>query len=347
LKTSVGRIEQIDVLRGIAALVVLLFHYGTRYNAMFPEKSGWMPLNIFWGSYGVHLFFIVSGFVIFMTLERSQTRMDFIISRISRLYPVYWAAVLFTIVFDLAFPDLGFTPHPVQIAINMTMLHDFVRVDAVDGSYWSLTFELGFYAFMLFMFGRKFLKRPAIIAVFWSVASILFHYWPGFFPGGLHYIAVTHKYGHLFATGVAFYWLYSRGVSKSFHDLCLIAVILAAPAVQYLHSGMIGFWAVLASIVLMTAATRHWLSWITNPVTLWLGSISYPLYLIHEHAGWHLLSLQQHYGVNAYAALVFTVSFMLIVATLLSKLIEKPAQRAIRDYYRKYLASVAPLPARS
>jgi peptidoglycan/LPS O-acetylase OafA/YrhL len=334
MKRVVGRIEQIDVLRGVAAITVLLFHYGTRYNQMFPEKNGWMPLNLFWGSYGVHLFFIVSGFVIFMTIEKSRTRMDFIVSRVSRLYPVYWAAVLFTVAFDLANPSLGFTPTFGQIAVNITMLHDFVRVKPVDGSYWSLTFELGFYSFMLLLFGRSVLQRPAIIALFWSIASIIFHFKPSWFPHGLHIIAVTHQYGHLFATGVAFYWLYSRGISKNLHDLSLIAIIAAAPAIQYLHSGQIGFWAVLVSVVLVAAATTSRLTLITNPVTLWLGSISYPLYLIHEHAGWHILSQLQIRGVDAYVALAFTMAFMLAVATALSKLIEKPSQRLIRNWYK-------------
>jgi peptidoglycan/LPS O-acetylase OafA/YrhL len=327
LKKSSNRIDQIDVLRGVAALVVVLFHYGTRYNEMFPERSGWIPLNIFWGSYGVHLFFMVSGFVIFMTLERSRTRMDFIVSRASRLYPVYWVAVSMTVAFDLALPAMGFTPTAFQIAANMTMLQDFFGIDAVDGSYWSLTYELGFYTFMLLLFGFKILRQPAIIVTFWSLTSIIFHFWPGIFPTGLHYIAVTHKYGHLFAVGVALYWLYSKGFSKSFHDICLVVAICAAPFIQYIHSGQIGFWAVAASVMLMVAATRHWLGWITNPVTLWLGTISYPLYLIHEHIGWHLLRLQQDRGVSAYVALAATVAFMLVVASLLSVLIEKPAQR--------------------
>lgn len=312
---------------------------------MFPQKSGWMPLDVFWGFYGVHLFFMVSGFVIFMTLERSRTRLDFLVSRVSRLYPVYWAAIIFTVGFDLALPSLGFTPGALQIAVNMTMLQDFLRIAPVDGSYWSLTYELGFYTFMLVLFGRKILSFPATFAAFWSVTSVLFHYFPGIFPGGLHFIAVTHKYGHLFAVGVAIYFLYSRGFSRSFHDICLVLIIASAPLIQYIHTGLMGFWAVLASVLLMVAATRHWLGWITNPITLWLGSISYPLYLIHEHAGWHLLSLQQDYGVNPYIALIATVSFMLIVATLLSRFIEKPAQRKIRDYYKKSLGAAEARPA--
>jgi peptidoglycan/LPS O-acetylase OafA/YrhL len=333
MKSKGERIEQIDVLRGLAAAVVMLFHYTTRYDQFFPEKAGWTILNIFWGSYGVHLFFIVSGFVIFMTIERSLNRLDFIVSRLSRLYPVYWAALILTVMFDFANPALGFHPTFGQIVVNLTMLQDFVRVAPVDGSYWSLTYELGFYSFMCLFFGKAVLKRPAYIAAFWAAASVVFHFLPGLFPGGLNILAVTHKYGHLFSAGIAFYWLYSRGFSRTFHDIFLVLLIIVAPAIEYVHSGLPGFYSVLVATALVAAATQGKLSWITNPVTLWLGSISYPLYLIHEHIGWHLLSLQQSRGVDAGFALLVTIAFMLAVATLLSKFIEKPIQRRIRNWY--------------
>jgi peptidoglycan/LPS O-acetylase OafA/YrhL len=338
MKPQAGRIEQIDVLRGLAAIVVMLFHYTTRYDQMFPEKAGWTILNVFWGSYGVHLFFIVSGFVIFMTIERSLNRFDFIVSRLSRLYPVYWAALILTVMFDFANPALGFHPTFGQIVVNLTMLQDFVRVAPIDGSYWSLTYELGFYSFMCFFFGNRVLKRPAYIAVFWAVASVIFHFLPGLFPGGLNILAVTHKYGHLFSAGVAFYWLYSRGFSRTFHDISLALIIIVSPGIEYLHTGFPGFWSVLGSVALVAAATQGKLSWITNPVTLWLGSISYPLYLIHEHIGWHLLSVQQNRGMSAGFALMLTIAIMLGLATLLSRLIEKPAQRRIRNWYSRFKA---------
>jgi peptidoglycan/LPS O-acetylase OafA/YrhL len=44
----------------------------------------------------VNLFFIVSGYVIFMTLHRTREPMDFVVSRFSRLFPAYWAAVVLT-----------------------------------------------------------------------------------------------------------------------------------------------------------------------------------------------------------------------------------------------------------
>ncbi len=74
------RIKERDALRGLAALAVVLFHYTTQFEKLFGhsnELSWSMP----YGDLGVHLFFMISGFVI---------------SRFSRLYPAYWLAIILT-----------------------------------------------------------------------------------------------------------------------------------------------------------------------------------------------------------------------------------------------------------
>ena len=64
------RLVEVDALRGLAALAVVLFHYTTRFTELFapnPPPTFSFPD----GHYGVNLFFIISGFVIFMTLEKT------------------------------------------------------------------------------------------------------------------------------------------------------------------------------------------------------------------------------------------------------------------------------------
>lgn len=83
------RLVEVDALRGVAALAVVLFHYTTRFTDLF--QPGVPPAVSFpGGHYGVNLFFIISGFVIFMTLEKTARPLDFVVSRFSRLFPAYW-----------------------------------------------------------------------------------------------------------------------------------------------------------------------------------------------------------------------------------------------------------------
>jgi len=107
-----------------------------------------MPLNSSLGHYGVELFFVISGFVILMTLERSRTWRDFTFSRFSRLYPSYWAVVCLTVLlaWTMELPRRfwfgGFV-------VNLTMIQTFVRWPHLDEVSWSLAVELGFYVLML------------------------------------------------------------------------------------------------------------------------------------------------------------------------------------------------------
>ena len=90
-----SRMVELDALRGIAAVAVLGYHFTTRYQEQIGHVGG-MPADLSVGRYGVHLFFLISGFVIFMTLERTRTVADFAVSRFSRLFPGYWAALSLT-----------------------------------------------------------------------------------------------------------------------------------------------------------------------------------------------------------------------------------------------------------
>ena len=84
------RLQPLDALRGIAALGVVLFHFTLGRNGY---------ENIFrFGTTGVDLFFMISGFVIFMSLEKADGLRTFLINRFSRLYPAYWMGVVFSFV---------------------------------------------------------------------------------------------------------------------------------------------------------------------------------------------------------------------------------------------------------
>lgn len=93
---STGRLHEIDALRGVAAMAVALFHYTTRLTELYGARSG-ADVSFGHGHYGVNLFFVISGFVIFTTLEKMSRPMDFVVSRFSRLFPVYWAAIFLTL----------------------------------------------------------------------------------------------------------------------------------------------------------------------------------------------------------------------------------------------------------
>ena len=124
-----NRILELDALRGIAVLAVVFFHMTMgREEAKYGFKLGVT---------GVDLFFIISGFVILLTLEKTKNWRSFLISRFSRLYPAYWICVTFTTILGLLASMLTHKPVPegllVKYIANMTMLQLYLRQADIDG----------------------------------------------------------------------------------------------------------------------------------------------------------------------------------------------------------------------
>ena len=113
------RLPALDSLRAIAALAVLSFHYTSGYERVVGPHIRPVP-NVEWGHFGVELFFVISGFVIAWTLERSSSLADFAFGRVARLYPAYLAGATITGIVVFGF---GFNPAHIftsDIAWNAT-----------------------------------------------------------------------------------------------------------------------------------------------------------------------------------------------------------------------------------
>ena len=133
------RVLELDSLRGIAALMVLFFHL----TVLSPEGN--FKFSI--GCTAVDLFFLISGFVIFNSIKKSN--LEFIINRISRLYPTYWISVTFTFILFCIYETkkrnwIIHIDFKKYIA-NMTMCQKYFYINNIDESYWTLIVELTFY----------------------------------------------------------------------------------------------------------------------------------------------------------------------------------------------------------
>lgn len=143
------RLVFLDALRGVAALLVVLQHGGEQLSAGFRQLSAHV---VQLGQLGVLTFFLVSGFVIPLSLGRSSIRRPslrrFAVTRAARLYPAYWASLLLTVLtwHLVAGSRPAAAPRgPAQWLVESTMLQSFVGVPQAQGQYWSLAFELLFY----------------------------------------------------------------------------------------------------------------------------------------------------------------------------------------------------------
>src|SRR5690349_15099417 len=163
------RFTELDGLRGIAALSVATMHLTSGEKAFGRVIEGLPNLSIF--QYGIQLFFIISGFVIMMSLSRMASTRDFFVARAARLFPAYWTCLAFTVLV-LAVLSPALAPSAGTILANATMMQRWLGVDDVDGSYWTLFFEMNFYLIMAGLHWTKLLPRLKVICLWVMLATI-------------------------------------------------------------------------------------------------------------------------------------------------------------------------------
>ncbi len=334
-----SRFGELDALRGLAALAVVLFHLTWRASQVLPGAQT-IPWGLEWGRFGVHLFFSISGFVIFMTLERTSSAADFTVSRFARLFPAYWCGVLLTAigVIALGAPELG---QPPQIVLaNLTMLQGFDYVPPVDGVYWSLTVELAFYVCMLALWKAQLLHRIELVLLGWLALMTAWELFPQL-PSRLGLVLCV-RYIAWFVPGILAYRVWTgqrRPAQQVLPWLAGLAAILAG------YQSPIWPVYLCVSGVYLALVGGH-LGWLRHPALIWLGAISYPLYLIHQHLGYALIARLETLGAAPWLALIVTLAAALAVAEAIHRWAETPSLSAIRGWWKaRRSARLTPEPA--
>jgi len=327
------RLEELDVFRGVAALIVVIYHYTTRFNEKYVHSDELLfelPLKYF----GVDFFFVVSGFVIFMTINRTNKSMDFVVSRFSRLFPAYWLAIILTTIVMLTFGLPDKTLSISQVLVNFTMLQEFMGVEPVDSVYWTLTRELIFYASILIIYKLGFTNRIIPIISIWLLIQLfseLMLIYTGYFPWKITFL-LNLEYANLFGAGIVFYLLKTKPELKYLHyliALCLINYFIRHGLELGLLTGLI-----YASFYLFIYGK---LSFICVKPLIFLGTISYSLYLIHENIGFIIIRLLSDFGINSNIAILATIFMSIILASTMTYKIERPANVWLRNRYKNRL----------
>jgi peptidoglycan/LPS O-acetylase OafA/YrhL len=335
-----GRLRALDGLRLIAALMVCFYHYGGRGgdiahawgrspNKIFPHLSGAFS----YGPLGVQIFFIISGFVICMSGWGRSVK-DFAISRIVRLYPAYWAAL---VIITVAFAVAGYQRvSDADFLTNITMLQMPAGAQRVLGVDWTLYAEMRFYLlFALFVvWPGATRKRVLVFCAVWTVGALyadtsgqeflktaLMPTYAPFFVGGMG-LYLIYRFGHdAFSWGVvgvgfllgqryAVHDLVAPRNMDVFHHRSQLAVIAVVA---------FGF-AAVAAVTLVPWISRVQWGWLTTA-----GALTYPFYLVHEHLGWVVINKTTHHtSLSPGVVFAGTALAMLVLAWLLHRLVERP-----------------------
>ena len=337
--TTHSRFLELDALRGLAALMVVLFHFTINSNGAI---LGW---EFSYGVTGVDIFFMISGFVIFLTISKVKKWPDFVVSRFARLYPAFWCCMFLTTIVMVIFePEmLSFK----RVLANLTMFPIYFGVENIDQSYWTLLVELVFYFWILVLFVTTRMKNVTGAGLAFVVLIMLFHRFSAHYPGLYDYITrKVELLNHfpLFFSGILFYLIRTR--KNVFQNIVLLVFSFFATCFLHYYGGRtqhhvspVGHYIVLAFYHIVFALTIFGrMSFLIQLPLLFLGRISYSLYLIHQYIGIRvLLVLTDNLKINIYPALLITIAFCISLAYAVNKLVEVPANRFIRNWYKTRL----------
>jgi peptidoglycan/LPS O-acetylase OafA/YrhL len=284
------------------------------------------------GSRAVDLFFMISGFVIFMTIQNAASVYDFIASRVARLFPAFLFSVVMTSLMILAIPIHQQHVSLLQFLANLTMLENFIGIRAVDPVYWSLSFELGFYLCIGTLFAYGGIRHIEAIGIFWVLGSFvttnILPMWGFTLPWRVGAIFAL-PYAALFFSGIIYYKMWSDRAT-TWRIVLVIFSFVEYTAFKGLWFTEIIF-CIYVLFALCVAGKLKVLTW--KPLT-YLGSISYALYLTHPPLAERLEIACYRAGLPDYVSLAIAVSVALVVAALVTRFVDRPGHRAIASAYR-------------
>ena len=297
IEGGASRVAGLDMLRGVAAIGVVLFHLSWAAHLLDDSVPTFAV-----GALGVQMFFVISGYVILMTAYRSPSRGAFVRARAIRLYPAFLVCLGLTTTWALALHLSYYELSPSAWLLNLTMVPGWFGARAADGVYWTLRYEIGFYALVALLL--PWVKRGLALRL-----------------GAIFLLALPWlpelRLGAFFVMGIAIYeW---RG-NRLFAGAVLIAAVIIGRDVDLTISAPL-LVAIAGKVPVPRAAAA------------WAGAISYPLYLLHDHIGCVLVMLYR--GLGLWAALVLALISVVLLAAFVSHFLERPAIAFLKRKYKE------------
>ena len=300
------RLTCLDGLRGVLACYVMLSH--TAPLAFVPAGLAWLPALLVHGGAAVDAFFILSGLVILRSLDAfNHAARPFLMARAARIFPVFLPVFTLAVLIRPLDPGFAAMPWigaadpvrtmigaqwpptaPLDILAHLTMTHGLFPDALLPhvwvsflGTSWSLSTEWQFYLLALLLASR--VGGAMRLAMIFLVVSVAAQAWTLIAPPGWTFSrAFLPNKAQYFALGVASVALIDTGRTALARYVAVLAAVLILCVAQ-------GGWGKTAAPLVWTICLGAQLGWLpplaallrARPL-LWLGAISYPLYLVHE-----------------------------------------------------------------
>jgi len=308
------RVRVVDAMRGVASMVVALFHMGLL-------DIGWI---------GVPIFFVISGFVIPLAMYKGGYTLSawprYILKRIARIEPPYLVAVLMALVLAWlssiapGYRGGGFDVAPMDVILHVGYLVDFFGHRWLNPVFWTLSIEFQYYLFVSLAFFALCSGQLAVRALFMFSCLVIEFLFPEYRP-------LLFSWMGLFCVGIAAFLFYIKkigwGEMLLYFAACGITLTVYSPEDARFSGPIIAAVAMAAGLMIVLYRSR-----VFKPLAF-LGSISYSLYLVHVPIGGRVINLGSRFidssEVESLLLRAIAMLISLLAAWLFYVAIEKPA----------------------
>lgn len=347
-----SRIAIIDGFRTLAIISVILYHYLYRWN---DSINPYLGADFFHqGFKGVSFFFIISGFVICYTLEKTTNFVLFWKKRFIRLFPSMLIASLLTFIFLILFDNIPVFPKSHyfrNLVISITFLppnlFDWAfgtknHFSYLNYSYWSLWPEIQFYflsSCVYFLnpekFRKNFLVFSFIILSFYNLILLFEFTQVNYIRKAINLFNIV-KFLPFFLSGALFYMIYNKSILSNWYILLLVFLFITLN-MPFLIVNVICY-SLMFGLFFCFIYYPRILGFLENKFVVNIGVSSYFLYLIHEYIGvvW-IKKIVPFFYPYSFVAPLLIVILMVIFSVFYTKRIEPILNTHLKKYlYKKY-----------
>lgn len=339
------RLEQLTFTRFLAAISIIVFHYGKNIFPFNLEATSFLSQQ---ANIGVSYFFILSGFVMIIAYGHKTkiSYLNYIKRRIARIYPVYFLGIILLLVYYLT------KQIPIDfrgLIYNLTMVQAWIPGKALSFNTpgWSLSVELFFYVSFPILFNVFYskwtIKKTFIIILLFFIASQIILHWlinSSFYSGSpskshdfIFYSPIMHLNEFLIGniSGLIFI---KRKKRKNYDWRILGLFTLLLLLLKFInginfHNGMLAF--VFVPLIVLISSNDGIITKIfSNKHLVFLGEISYGLYILQKPVYDWVNELLKYLNVDNSIIIFYSSLIVLIIISAMSyKYIESPLRKRI------------------
>ena len=337
------RLDQMDYLRGLAALGIMCYHYSWWWYDIHFESNDFLGVV---GIYGVSVFYVLSGFTLqWVYGQRIKVDSDwklFFRKRFFRIYPLFILVTLLTLATSKIWPDWR------TIVYNFTGVFGFFAWDrSIAAGGWSIGNELVFYALFPLLIIRTPRLTWKVLVLFTAVAVLHIYFAFGVMQSDLPIVQQWRGYSSplnqlwFFFAGILLCNLLQGRVMKSVWGYVSIILVFAClifyPAYGDQAHIVQGWQRIAFSLLmLLLVAAFYWIkpitiSWLHRSLS-WLGACSYSIYLIHPIV-YKVIKIGNDHVISSVVAL--PVWFLLCTSVITTGLLAHFVYHRLEKYFMR------------